>query len=167
VIPKDTQRLQFRRLTQQDRQFIFRLYSSEAFIRYIGDRGIKNEQDADKFIQDNLLPLYKSPGMGLFAVEHQGEAIGICGLLQRDNLPHPDIGYGYLNRFTGRGFAYEAAQATIDFAEKELELSTLLATTTSDNQASIQLLNKLGFRFVKKQPQTEQQPVTHLYKREK
>ena len=48
--------------------------------------------------------------------------IGICGLFKRDNLEHPDIGFGVLPDFCTRGFAGEAAFAVLAHARDDLHL---------------------------------------------
>jgi len=87
-------------------------------------------------------------GIGLCAVELTATraAIGICGLIQRDTLPDVDLGYAFLNRFTGSGYAREAAAATLSFGTRERQLARIVAITTPDNLRSIHLLQQLGFR---------------------
>ena len=71
----------------------------------------------------------------------------MCGLLKRDGMEHTDIGYALLTRHHGRGYACEAATATLFHARTVLRLGTLQAVTALENPASIGLLEKLGFKF--------------------
>jgi ribosomal-protein-alanine N-acetyltransferase len=71
----------------------------------------------------------------------------MCGLIRRDTLDHPDLGFAFLPRFRGQGYAREAAQATLDYARQSLDIGPLLAITSLDNERSIALLEKLGFVF--------------------
>ena len=73
--------------------------------------------------------------------------IGMCGLLKRDYLENPDIGFAILPEHTNNGYAYEAAKATINFAKTHLNISHLAGFTIGYNIYSINLLNKLGFTF--------------------
>jgi RimJ/RimL family protein N-acetyltransferase len=71
----------------------------------------------------------------------------MCGLLKRDELPDPDIGFALLPDFWNKGFAFEAAEAVLKDARERLEIQRVLAITSLENDASINLLQRLGFRF--------------------
>jgi RimJ/RimL family protein N-acetyltransferase len=71
--------------------------------------------------------------------------IGICGLLQRDTLPSPDIGFAFRPPFWGNGYALESASAVMAFAANVLGVSELYALVSPANVASVRLLGKLGF----------------------
>jgi RimJ/RimL family protein N-acetyltransferase len=73
----------------------------------------------------------------------------MCGLLKRDELPEPDIGFALLPEFWNKGFAFEAADAVLQDARDRLGLQTILAITSLDNDPSIKLLERLGFTFQK------------------
>lgn len=145
--PANTNRIQFRQLTVEDSAFILELYNSAEFIEYIGDRGIKSVQDAQQYIESTLIPIYQQEGMGMFAIEYKNDVVGVCGLLKREHLAYPDLGYGFLKKHTKHGLALEAAKSTLEFARSQLKLTQLLAMATSHNQASINLLMKLGFAY--------------------
>ena len=76
-----------------------------------------------------------------------GQAIGICGILQRDSLPRADLGFAFLPEYRRRGYALEAARAVLDHAATGLGITRLAAILTADNEASAGLLQKLGFRY--------------------
>jgi RimJ/RimL family protein N-acetyltransferase len=78
-----------------------------------------------------------------------GGPVGICGLLQRDTLPQPDIGFAFLARHTGKGYGFESAAAVLELGLKGFKMPVILAITAEENPASIGLLEKLGFRFDK------------------
>jgi RimJ/RimL family protein N-acetyltransferase len=73
--------------------------------------------------------------------------IGMCGLLKREELPDPDIGFALLPDFWNKGFAFEAAAAVVQDGSERLGLERILAITTVNNEASIGLLERLGFGF--------------------
>jgi RimJ/RimL family protein N-acetyltransferase len=70
----------------------------------------------------------------------------MCGLLKRDALEHPDIGFALLPEFWGQGYAYESAAAVMAFGKDVLGLDRILAVTNPDNYSSMRLLEKLGLR---------------------
>ncbi len=145
----ETDRLILRRLSNNDTEFIVELLNQPSFLRYIGDKEVRNDADAVQYIQNGPVASYERFGFGLYLVELKatGESIGICGLLKRDSLPHADIGFAFLPNFWSRGYAYESASAVMTYGREVLGLGRILAITSTDNDASIKLLEKLGLRF--------------------
>lgn len=52
-------------------------------------------------------------GINLVALKETGKPIGACGLLKREALDYPDLGYAFLPEFWGKGYAMEAADAIL------------------------------------------------------
>ena len=145
----ETARLRIRPLTPSDAPFIVTLLNDPAFLRYIGDRGVRTVEDAVAYIRTGPVSSHARFGYGLDAVEdlQTAEPMGICGLLQRDELDAPDLGFAFLAPFRGRGFAREAAEAVLADAASRLAIPRVLAIAQGDNAASIALLQRLGFTF--------------------
>lgn len=145
----ETNRLTLRHLTTDDAEFVLELLSEPSFIRYIGDKQVRTLDDARRYVLDGPVKSYQTHGFGLNLVELKSERkpIGICGLLKRDTLPDPDIGFAFLPAYWNRGYAFEAADAVMRHARSVLNLSTILAITTPDNDASGKLLRKIGMAF--------------------
>ena len=145
----ETDRLLLRRLSLDDFEFIRRLVNEASFIKNIGDRGVRNDDDARSYIQNGPLASYERFGFGLYLIELKDSStpIGICGLLKRDSFEFPDLGYALLPDYWSRGYALEAASSVLNYARNELNLHRLLAIVNADNFASIRLLEKCGFRF--------------------
>jgi [ribosomal protein S5]-alanine N-acetyltransferase len=49
--------------------------------------------------------------------------------------------------FEGRGYGFESAAAVLEFGREKLRFTRVLAITSQDNDVSVKLLEKLGFRF--------------------
>ena len=145
----ETSRLSVRRLTLEDAPFILELVNDPAWLRYIGDRGVRNLEDARAYLTKGPLASYERFGFGLFLVGRKEDqaSIGICGLLKRDTLPDVDIGFAYLPAFTRQGYAFEAASGTLTYGRDHLGLKRVIAICSPENAASIRLLERLGFRF--------------------
>ncbi len=144
----ETRRLSLRRQTVDDAPFILRLLNDADFLRHIGDRGVRSVEDAEAYIRDGAVASYEAHGFGLYVVESNdgGEEVGVCGLLRRDFLEDVDLGFAFLPEHRRRGYAREAAGATIAYARDELGLDRLAAIVSPENTASIRLLEGLGFR---------------------
>ena len=146
-----TQNLIIRKLTVEDAPFIFELVNMPSWLQYIGDRGVKTLRDAEQYIINGPMTSYEKFGFGLYlvALKDTQESVGMCGLLKRDTLDNPDVGFAFLEKFTGRGYAFEAAVEVLAYGKRVLGLTRILAITTKDNTSSIKLLNRLGFEFEK------------------
>jgi ribosomal-protein-alanine N-acetyltransferase len=144
-----TERLELREFTADDAEFVLRLVNDPAFLRYIGDRGVRTPDDARRYIADGPAAGYARDGHGLMRVvrKSDGAGVGMCGVLKRDSLPDPDLGFSFLPEYWSQGYALEAARAVMGHAREVLGLGRILAITTKDNEPSIRLLGKLGFRF--------------------
>jgi RimJ/RimL family protein N-acetyltransferase len=144
-----TERLVLRWLAAEDADFILELMNDPDWLRFIGDRGIRTADDARGYIAAGPASMYARLGFGLYAVELRegGTPIGICGLVERDWLEAVDLGFAFLPRFRGVGYAREAAAATLDYARTTLGLDRVLAIVSPENEDSVRLLEKLGFTF--------------------
>jgi RimJ/RimL family protein N-acetyltransferase len=143
----ETTRLQLRTFAASDDEFIFELLNTPSWLQYIGDRQIHTLADAQRYIMNNLLRVYAEQGYGALVVvlKETGKPIGMCGLFKRKYLEVPDLGFAFLPEVEGKGLAYEATMAILDYTKNELALPRLLAITQQDNQRSINLLKRSGF----------------------
>ena len=144
-----TERLVLRWLAAEDADFIVELTNDPDWLRFIGDRGIRTADDARGYIATGPASMYARLGFGLYAVElgEGGMPIVICGLVERDWLEAVDLGFAFLPRFRGVGYAREAATATVEYARTTLGLDRVLAIVSPENEDSVRLLGKLGFTF--------------------
>jgi RimJ/RimL family protein N-acetyltransferase len=146
----ETQRLRLRQFTLDDTTFIIELLNSPGWIEFIGERNVKTEQQAAQYLQNGPLKSYARNGFGLSMVETKdGQPIGMCGILKRETLENPDIGFAFLPEFTGKGYAYEIANATLAYAINDLKIPNVSAITLPHNIRSIKFLEKIGMKFIK------------------
>ena len=147
----ETDRLLLRPLQKDDAAFILRLLNEPSFIKNIGDKGVRDLEGAWQYILQGPMTSYEKNGFGLWLVQLKDALtpIGICGLIKRDGLDEPDIGYAFLPEFWSKGYALEAASAVMIFARETLKLTRVVAITSPDYHASIRVLNKLGLKFEK------------------
>jgi len=144
-------RLHVTQLSEElDASFILQLVNTPGWIRHIGDRNIHSVQDAEQYIVNGPVASYAKYGYGLWLIKRieDDEPIGLCGLVKREYLPHPDLGYALLPQYEGQGYAIEAATAVVHHAQQVLSIPVIAAITTDDNVRSLRLLFKLGFDFI-------------------
>jgi len=161
----ETDRLQLRRLSADDAEFILRLLNEPSFIQNIGDRGVRTIEEARAYILKGPIASYEKFGFGLMAVEEKetGAPVGICGLLKRDMFEDVDIGYALLPEFWSRGYAFESASAVMSYARETLGSKRVLAVVNPDNQSSIRLLGKMGFQYERMVRLTDDAPEIKLF----
>jgi RimJ/RimL family protein N-acetyltransferase len=130
-------------------EFIFEQVNEPSWIQNIGDRGVRTLDDARAYILNGPAASYAKNGFGLWlvALKETGESIGMCGLIKRDTLEDVDIGYAFLPRFWGKGYAVESARAVKDYAKEVIRLKRLVAIVDPANESSIRVLEKIGLKF--------------------
>ncbi|MBH9551531.1 GNAT family N-acetyltransferase [Inhella gelatinilytica] len=155
-----TPRLHLRHFALEDADFVLGLINEPAWIAGIRDAGVRTREAAQAWVQDRLITPYQTHGHGFWLVERRldGEPLGMCGIFKRDSLPLPDLGYGFLTRHGGQGYAREAARACLEYAPRQLGLRELLAITSPSNHASNRLLQDLGFVAEHLQPHSPGNP---------
>ena len=165
MIILETSRLVLRQLSLDDAEFILALLNEPSFIRYIGDKGVRNLDDARRYLVDGPIKSYEQNGFGLYLAELKadGTPIGISGLVKRDTLSDPDIGFAFLPQYWSRGYAVESAAAVMDYARDVLALERVLAITSPDNEASARLLGKIGLQFQRLISLSEGAPEVRLF----
>ena len=155
-----TPRLIVRTLNIDDAPFYLELVNDPSFIHNIRDKGIRTIEQAQHAIEKDHIAIQETLGFCLYCVclrdakegltatsESSSTAIGLCGFVKRPELEHIDLGYAFLPRFHGQGYAYEAITHILDYGKRQLHIEHLCAITSQHNLASENLLKKVGFQF--------------------
>ncbi|MGB1204505.1 MAG: GNAT family N-acetyltransferase [Chitinophagales bacterium] len=142
----ETERLWLAEAALTDSAFFYELLNTPKWIEFIGNRHVNSIGLAEKYVKNHILPSYANHGFGFYkmVLKTTNVTIGICGLVKRPNLENVDIGFALLPKYERKGLMYEAAQATLSYAKTELKLSKVVAITVTENQASRNLLVKIG-----------------------
>lgn len=143
MIQLATARLTLSPVVEADAAFVLELLNDPGWIRNIGDRGVRSLDAARAYIRDRF-----GASLWLVVRDAAGERLGMCGLVERDVLDSPDLGYAFLARHSGKGYATEAAAAVLRHAREAMGLSKIAAITALENFASQRVLEKIGFRYV-------------------
>lgn len=153
----ETERLILREILPIDVEGMFELDSNPTVHKYLGNNPVKTKQEATnviKFIREQ----YEERGIGRFATieKSTGDFIGWSGLkLNLDEKEELngirnfyDIGYRFIPRFWGCGYATESALAVLDYGFNELDIKTICGAADIKNVASNKVLQKIGLKYI-------------------
>lgn len=132
-----------------DAEFTLRLLNEAGFLKFIGDKGVRTLDEARAYLSNGPLESYRRYGFGLYlaCLRVDSTPIGICGLVKRDSLVDPDVGFAFLEEHWSKGYAAEAAAAVLSYAHDTLGIERIVAITAIDNWGSIAVLEKIGLTF--------------------
>ena len=145
----ETERLILREVEPADASFVLELLNSPGFLENIGDRGVRDEDEARTYIQERVIGSYNQHGFGMWLTIQKldNTPVGLAGLVKRDGLDVPDVGYAFAQRAWGQGYATEVAAAVLAHAQGPMGIPKLAAITTLENFASMAVLRKIGFTY--------------------
>ncbi len=149
----ESERLLYRQLSLNDAEALFKMDSDPLVHKYLGNNPKKNIEEVETDIK-HILAQYQRNNIGRVAVvlKDTNEFIGWAGLKKVDDAVingfqnHYDLGYRFLRKFWGNGYASEAAQRSAEFGFIDLNLDTLYAFTDIEHKVSQSILMKIGFQ---------------------
>ncbi|WDO12952.1 GNAT family N-acetyltransferase [Flavobacterium sp. WW92] len=149
----ETERLLLRELLPTDDVGMFELDSNPQVHIYLGNKPVTSIEQVREAIA-NIRQQYLENGIGRWAVilKETNEFIGWSGLKLEKNVngyeTFYDLGYRFIQKHWGKGYAYETAKAFVDFGFNDMKLEKINAYADFDNLASRRVLEKVGMHFV-------------------
>lgn len=145
----ETERLLFREFTPADAQLIYELNRDPEVIKYVHELPTTDLTMALANITERIIPQYTKYGYGRWAVFIKGsmEFIGWCGLKYRPERLEIDLGYRFKQACWGKGYATEAALATLQYGFASLRIPVITAMAHIENIASLKVIEKCGMQF--------------------
>ncbi len=144
----ETDRLVLKKLTLDDAPYIQQLLNEPSFLAHIGDKGVRDKESACAYLESGPIASYRQHGFGLnLCTLKDDTAIGMCGLLKRDTLEDVDLGFAFSPAYWGKGYATEAALASLNYGHQVLGLTRIVAITNLENEASANVLLRIGMAF--------------------
>jgi RimJ/RimL family protein N-acetyltransferase len=145
----ETNRLLLRTFTEGDAALIYQLNRDPDVIRYTHDP-IKDLAHASEILEEVIIPQYVLYNHGRWAVHVRStlEFLGWCGLKYRSGLNEIDLGYRFKKEGWGKGYATEAAWATIQYGFEKIGLQRIVARAEIDNIGSWKVLEKCGMTYI-------------------
>lgn len=153
----ETERLILRDLLESDAEGIFTLDSDPIVHQYLGNNPIKTMKQAEDSI-NFIKQQYEELGIGRFAAieKSSGEFIGWSGLklntgekeVLNDRQDFIDIGYRFIPKYWGLGYATESSIATLQYGFETMNYNTICGAADVENIGSNKVLQKIGLQFV-------------------
>lgn len=146
----ETNRLVLREMCLADAPFFYELNSDPLVVKYTGDEAFNSLEDARKITQ-YVMDQYTQYGYGrwLVADKKSGEKLGWCGLKFHPDSKDTDLGYRFMQKYWGKGYATEASIACLQYGFSNLNLSRVIGRVAKENTASVKVLIKTGMLFLK------------------
>lgn len=141
-----TDRLELRALTLDDAPAYWPLVSHPEVLRYTGESPLQSLSAVRELLSARPLRDYATYGHGRLACIEKatGELVGFCGLKYLEDLGETDIGYRFLPRCWGMGYATEGATAAMRHGTDILGLKRIIGLVAPENAGSVRVLEKLG-----------------------
>lgn len=142
-----TDRLQLREIKPADQMQVYLALSNSAVIRYYGVEYHSYLATGEQM--DWYRDLYKNKTGMWWAITLTGfnELIGACGFYNRQpSHRKAELGYWLLPKYWRQGLMQEALQSIILYGQQTLNLHRIEAYVETENEASSQLLRRLGFQ---------------------
>ena len=147
----ESKRLYFREFSEEDAKDLYELNSDPLVIKYTGDPPFESIESARQIVIN--YDHYRKHGFGRWAAirKEDNKFIGWCGLKYNEEN-EIDLGYRFFQDEWGKGYASESARATIKYGNEELGIKEFIGRSANENGASIRVLEKLNFKFIKSSP---------------
>lgn len=148
----ETDRLFLKPFSAEDAAFVVDTYNAPKFLKFVGDKKIRTEEDAKKYVREIMLPQFEKMGFGNYVIinKETGDKMGGVGIFARENLDVMDIGFSLIPKYHGFGYAFEAATYLIKYVHENFGMKKVAAITMETNTASRNLIDKLGLTYRKK-----------------
>jgi RimJ/RimL family protein N-acetyltransferase len=146
----ETDRLRLRAFTPDDLDDLHMVFGDTDVMKYISG-GEPRTREATRTGMLRTVEGWRERGFGLWAVMEKasGCVIGYCGLIYLEGTTEVELAYGLAKSSWGKGFATEAARASLKFGFEELKMKRIVAVVNHENEASQRVLEKLGMKYTK------------------
>lgn len=152
-------------LTLDDAGFLLDLLQSPEYIEFIGDRGVDTLDKAAEYLDGYFLASEREHGFGYLVVRNENDkAIGMVGMMKREYMDYPDLGFAFLPESFGKGYALASCKAYLEQQQAKSEITQIEAFTDVANKASQRLLERLGFELIKQFPHPDDGVTMMVYK---
>ncbi|MCC5888169.1 MAG: GNAT family N-acetyltransferase [Gammaproteobacteria bacterium] len=156
----DTERLRLTPFTMDHLDALHALWTDPDVRRYLWDGEVISRERAAEVIADSERN-FAQRGFGFYAMllgsddstdvaVRENEVVGFCGYRVFEDSGEPELLYGILPRYWGKGLVTEAGHAVIRDGFERNGFSRIIAATDTPNQSSVKVMQRLGMVFLKR-----------------
>lgn len=159
----ETERLYLREFTIEDAQLLLELNSDPRVTKYTEYGTMSTLEEAQKKLNTDILLQYKNK-LGRWAVfiKSNDEFIGWCGVKYSEIDKAHTLGYRFFYKHWGKGYATEAAKASLEYALNVLNIKKIISKAMKENNASINVMKKLGMVYLEDDVFAEHSAVVYI-----
>jgi ribosomal-protein-alanine N-acetyltransferase len=145
----ETNRLLLRTFTDKDAKLIYELNLDPEVTRYTHDP-VTDLAHAAEILEKTIIPQYVLYNLGRWAVHIRSTHVflGWCGLKYRAELNEVDLGFRFKKENWGKGFATEAAYASIQYGFEKVGLQRIVGRAEPENVGSWKVLENCGMIYI-------------------
>lgn len=142
-----TERLILRAPVAEDFEPFAAMQAQEDTMRHLG--GVQPRSTAWRTFCA-MVGAWQVRGYSMFSVIERdtGRWVGRIGAHYPEEWPAPEVGWGVSREFAGKGYAYEAACASMDFVVDVLRWGAVIHCIAPENTRSIALAKRLGSSLI-------------------
>ncbi len=143
----ETERLLLREFEIEDAKYLFLMNEDWDCIKYTGDKAFENLEEAEHLIKN--YGHYQKYGFGRWTVldKISGEFLGWCGLKYDEDLHEFDLGYRFLKKHWGKGYATESSKFCIYLGFTKFGMKEIVGRVMKENTASVKVLGNVGMTY--------------------
>ncbi len=144
-----TARLTLRPMQPADAVTLHRIYQTDGVLRYFPNPNPPAIEKVERFILEQQMH-WETYGYGNWGIVPRDEEkiIGWVGLQFLPELDETEVGYLLDKPFWGKGYATEAARASLQFGFDHFAFSRLIALVHPENIPSRRVLEKCGMKYI-------------------
>lgn len=142
----ETEHLKVRESTVEDVAEFYRIYKDSSITRYMDE--LFQDPDMERaYMKNYIRQIYGLYGYGLWTVllKESGQVIGRAGVSVREGYELAELGFVIEVAQQRKGYAMEVCSAILHYAREELQMEGVQALVCAGNEASLKLLQRLGF----------------------
>lgn len=137
-----------RETTREDLDRIYEMYEDPDMTAYM-DALYREKAEEAEYLREYQDKIYAFYGFGVWSVveKERGLVIGRAGISMREGFEEPELGFCIDKNFWHHGYALEVCEAILYFMMEEYQVSAFQALVRPGNEASVGLLEHLGFHY--------------------
>lgn len=144
----ETKRCTIREMGENDLEDLYELYANPQVTKYT-EALFQNKEQEKQYINDYIENVYKYYGFGTWLIHRKedGKLIGRAGFNYRPGFEEAELGFVIGYPYWRMGYAYEVCNHLLHIGKTIYEFEKVQALVHKENEASVQLLKKLGFYY--------------------